>query len=81
MRLNAIAPGMVDTPLNDKAIADPVFHDSMLQTAQTIPMGQGQPERIADAIAFMLSDAARFMAGSVLFVDGAQDAEANPALF
>ncbi|MBT4521396.1 MAG: SDR family oxidoreductase [Halieaceae bacterium] len=81
IRLNAIAPGMVDTPLNRQAIDDPIFRESMLQNADSIPMGQGQPEMIADAIVFMLSKEARFMAGSVLFVDGAQDAESCPDRF
>ncbi|MBW2268482.1 MAG: SDR family oxidoreductase [Deltaproteobacteria bacterium] len=82
VRLNAIAPGMVDTALNRGAIADEVFRDAMTRNANTIPLGgMGDPDMISDAILFMLDDASRFMAGSVLFVDGAQDAEAYPDTF
>lgn len=82
VRLNAIAPGPTQTPLVEAASADDTFGESMQQAAESIPMGyKGQPDMIADAIVFMLSDAARFMAGAVLFVDGGQDALMRPKQF
>lgn len=82
VRLNAIAPGPTQTPLLDGVTRDVVFKDSMAEAANTIPMGQlGQPAMIADAIEFLLGDASRFVAGSVLFVDGGQDALMRPDQF
>lgn len=63
VRVNSIHPGFVDTPI----LGD--TDRSML--AQTTPMGRiAQPEELAAAIAFLVSDDASFMTGSELVVDG-----------
>ncbi len=63
MRVNSIHPGVVDTPTLGET------DRSML--AQTTPMGRiAQPEELAAAIAFLVSDDASFMTGSELVVDG-----------
>lgn len=80
VRLNAIAPGPVDTPLHQAARDDPVLGPAT--RAFVPPLGRiATPDEIAGAIAFLLSPAAAFIHGSVLFADGGCDAAARPALF
>jgi NAD(P)-dependent dehydrogenase (short-subunit alcohol dehydrogenase family) len=70
IRVNAVAPGVVDT-----AIAALVVHDSQLAPAylRTIPLGRfGQPRDIADAVVFLASDEASYITGQMLVVDGGQ---------
>jgi NAD(P)-dependent dehydrogenase (short-subunit alcohol dehydrogenase family) len=70
VRVNAIAPGWIDTPMNAPEKADPQAEARIL--AQ-IPMGRwGRPEEIAAAAVFLCSDAASFITGEVLVVDGGQ---------
>jgi NAD(P)-dependent dehydrogenase (short-subunit alcohol dehydrogenase family) len=70
IRVNAIAPGTVDTSLSD---ARTRHHDPFAAALvrQTPPLGRlGRPEEIADAIAFLAGDRSTFATGSVLTVDG-----------
>jgi NAD(P)-dependent dehydrogenase (short-subunit alcohol dehydrogenase family) len=70
VRVNAIAPGWIDTPMNAPEKADPQAEARIL--AQ-IPMGRwGRPEEIAAAAVFLCSDAASFITGEVLVIDGGQ---------
>jgi NAD(P)-dependent dehydrogenase (short-subunit alcohol dehydrogenase family) len=64
---NALAPGATDTPLNARAYTPEV----RAVYAQRIPLGRiGVPEEIADAAVFLCSDAARYVTGHQLLVDG-----------
>lgn len=73
VRLNAIAPGAVHTPLLQGGLDHPVLGDAIRMFP--IPSGGfGTPEQIAAAIAFLLSPDAAFVYGSVLFADGGTDA-------
>lgn len=72
IRLNVIAPGAVQTPLLAQGQADDTY--GPLMESLPIPTGLGQPDDIAVWIEFMLSPAARFACGSVVFVDGGSDA-------
>lgn len=77
IRLNAVAPGMIATPMTDALREDPelgVFADAY-PTAIGRP---GRPEEIADLIAFLLSDAAALIVGTVVFADGGTDAIMRP---
>jgi len=80
VRLNAVAPGAVDTPLLAETLADPQL--GPLTRAFPIPAGRfGKPAEIAEAIAFLLGPASSFCYGSVLFVDGGTDALLRPDRF
>ncbi len=65
--VNAVAPGATDTPLN----ADAWTPEVRRTYEQRIPLGRvGTPEDIADVVVFLASDAARYVTGQELFVDG-----------
>jgi len=82
VRLNAVAPGHTVTPMTDAVEADPQYGEAIRQFAASIPVGRsGRPEDIANAVCFMLSERASFMAGSVVFVDGGHDAMLRPDEF
>ena len=77
IRVNAVAPGLIATPMTDRLRADPelgAFADSY-PTAIGRP---GRPEEVAATIFFLLSDAASLVVGSVLYVDGGTDAMLHP---
>ena len=82
IRINAVAPGITRTPLTDKAYEDEVVGEAMKSFGETVPLGSiAEPGQIADAVLFLLSDKASFIAGSVLFVDGGHDAMLRPDNF
>lgn len=71
VRANAVCPGLIETPLTAEGIADvePEADPS------GIPLGRfGQPEEVADGIAFLASDAASYVSGHGLVIDGATSA-------
>lgn len=74
IRVNAIVPGQVNTAATaDFAVKAP---ELAAKTADAIPMGRGgKPEELAEAIVFMLSDAASYITGVALPVDGGKAAQ------
>ena len=65
--VNAVAPGAVDTPLNAAAYTPEVRRTY----EERIPLGRiGQPDEIAEVVVFLASDAARYVTGQELVVDG-----------
>jgi NAD(P)-dependent dehydrogenase (short-subunit alcohol dehydrogenase family) len=77
VRLNAVAPGAVMTPLLQQGLDDPHYGPAIRNVP--IPLGAfGTAEQIAAAIAFLLGPEAAFCCGSVLFVDGGTDAMMRP---
>ncbi len=70
IRVNGIAPGYIRTAqaLSEEHSLGP---EGLEQAAEFIPMGRvGEPEDIADVILFLTSDAARYLTGQVIVVDG-----------
>jgi len=77
VRLNAVAPGAVLTPLLHDGLDHPVFGPAI--RGFPIPSGGfGTAEQVAAAIAFLLGPDAAFCCGSVFFVDGGSDALLRP---
>ena len=73
IRLNALAPGAVRTPMLDRQLATPAEARNVVRFP--IPVGGfGDAGQLADWAVFMVSDAADFLCGSVVFVDGGSDA-------
>jgi NAD(P)-dependent dehydrogenase (short-subunit alcohol dehydrogenase family) len=68
VRVNAVAPGVVDTPLTAPVKADKAWYDAY--AAKSILGRWARPEEIAGPTVFLLSDAASYVTGTVLFVDG-----------
>jgi NAD(P)-dependent dehydrogenase (short-subunit alcohol dehydrogenase family) len=71
IRVNAVCPGMIQTPMSDQMIAEGQGEelDAMLKTY--VPMKRlGRPEEIADAVLWLCSSAASYVTGQSLSVDG-----------
>jgi NAD(P)-dependent dehydrogenase (short-subunit alcohol dehydrogenase family) len=80
VRLNAIAPGPVRTPLFEADAADPVTGPAIAKLS--IPLGRvGEPEEIAELAAFLLHPKAGWIHGSIVYADGGNDAEIRPDRF
>jgi NAD(P)-dependent dehydrogenase (short-subunit alcohol dehydrogenase family) len=69
IRVNIIAPGLIDTPMATRAATDPAILD-FLRTKQPLAGGPGRAEECSDAAVFLCGDEARFITGVVLPVDG-----------
>jgi glucose 1-dehydrogenase len=68
IRVNSIAPGAIQTPLNRQAWNDPEAYERLMQL---VPYKRiGQPEDIGRAAVWLASDASDYMTGATLFVDG-----------
>ena len=68
--------------MTKSGLADPRYREAIQQFVNSIPVGRaGLPEDQANAVAFLLSEKASFIAVSVLFVDGGHDATFRPDRF
>ena len=71
MRFNAVCPGYVETPMLDavKRLYK-TEEEFVLSIASKHPLGLGSPEDAASAVIYLLSDASRWVTGSIMNVDG-----------
>ena len=80
VRLNAVSPGPVETPLLEGGLADPRFGEA-IRTLQ-VPLGRrGAPDEIAGLVSFLLGQEASWIHGSIYYIDGGNDAEVRPDRF
>jgi NAD(P)-dependent dehydrogenase (short-subunit alcohol dehydrogenase family) len=68
VRVNAVAPGYVATPLTVRGLSNPVWKEEWLRST---PMGRiAQPTEIAPGVVYLASDAASYVTGTTLVIDG-----------
>ncbi len=68
IRVNAVAPGIIETPMIDPVKKDEEGFDAMLGR---IPLARpGKPEEVSNAVVFLASEKSSYMTGSVIVVDG-----------
>jgi NAD(P)-dependent dehydrogenase (short-subunit alcohol dehydrogenase family) len=78
VRVNAVAPGLVVTPLTAPAMDIPGVRDGYLENT---PLGRsGEPEEIAAAVRFLLSDDAAWMTGETMDINGGAHLQRYPDL-
>ncbi|TQC47830.1 SDR family oxidoreductase [Rhodococcus sp. WS4] len=68
IRCNAVAPGIIETPLNAHYFRDEAFAKKIVDN--TPAAAWGHPGDISDAVAFLCGDGARFINGATILVDG-----------
>jgi NAD(P)-dependent dehydrogenase (short-subunit alcohol dehydrogenase family) len=67
IRVNAVGPGLVET----EGTAPNFSGDRRAERARNVPLGRvGTPQDIADVVAFLVSDQARYVSGQILYADG-----------
>jgi NAD(P)-dependent dehydrogenase (short-subunit alcohol dehydrogenase family) len=77
VRLNGVAPGPVHTPLLQQTLDDPATR-AMVENLD-LPIGRlGEPDDVARLVSFLLSPDASWIHGSIVYVDGGNDAEIRP---
>jgi NAD(P)-dependent dehydrogenase (short-subunit alcohol dehydrogenase family) len=70
IRINAVCPGLIHTPMSDQMIAAGQG-EALKAMEMSIPMGRvGRPEEIADAVLWLCSEAASYVTGQSISVDG-----------
>ena len=72
IRINAVAPGTIMTPMNERIFAAAPDKDALIREWNDMhPLGRfGQPREVADLIVFLASDESSFMTGDIIRVDG-----------
>jgi NAD(P)-dependent dehydrogenase (short-subunit alcohol dehydrogenase family) len=69
IRVNAVSPGVVETPMSQNAVYSR-NEESLNRIKALHPLGLGRPEDVANACVFLLSDASNWVTGTNLTVDG-----------
>jgi glucose 1-dehydrogenase len=68
IRVNAVGPGIIETAMTARSLADPERHRFLLGK---VPLGRvGQPRDVANAAVFLASEEADYVTGTILYVDG-----------
>lgn len=63
-----VGPGAIATPINESTLEDP---EKKLALTRDIPLGRvGSPEEVAGLVAYLCTDAARYITGTTIFIDG-----------
>ena len=71
IRVNAVLPGIIRTPMIARLTEDPQFSAFFGRLKERHPIGRfGEPEEVGEAVRWLLSDSASFMNGAALSVDG-----------
>jgi len=70
VRVNSILPGAIKTPMTEAILAEPEVAERL---RQSYPLGLGYVEDIAQAVAFLLSEASRWMTGQQMTIDGGRN--------
>ena len=70
VRANCVAPGGMETPLQQAFMDFPEGVDWKAMRKVMSPLGNSQPEEIANVVAFVASDECRYMTGSIVSIDG-----------
>ena len=68
IRVNAISPGMIETPMIDPVKQDPKIMEAMLARVPTRRVGK--PEEVSNLVLFLASDVSSYMTGSTVVIDG-----------
>ena len=74
IRVNCISPGQIESTRMTESIFDKLSKEEKKKRIEMYPLGLGKPEDIANACAFLLSDASRWITGINLVVDGGYSA-------
>lgn len=69
IRVNAISPGTILTPMMEQALKD-MPDEQRIKRIESFPLGLGKPEDISNACIYLLSDASRWITGQNLIIDG-----------
>ncbi len=70
IRVNAVCPGEVRTPMLQSERSEPVTDELLARIAATVPMGRlAEPAEIANVVVFLASDEAAYMTGALVSVD------------
>lgn len=69
IRVNCVAPGLIDTPVWERLLPDPERRSEALEATRRLPAGRpGRPEEVADAVLFLIRN--DYVTGHTLVVDG-----------